>query len=212
MDIDFAEVEQELCRIPEITAARIVTEGGRPVEVHILASASKHAKQVVRDVQSVAIATFGLELDRRMISVVQLDAADGKSEAEMAPNRIAVDGVTVSRSATRGKAEVILRQGDQKFVGSYEGSAATSITLRLVALATLDALRQIEPAAEHADVEAATCVHLADRTVAVTSIVFVITPDEEVISGSAVVRTAGEHDAIARAVLDATNRRLAQLH
>src|SRR5256885_16510397 len=71
--IDYAEVERELCRIPEVNAARIVTNADElPVEVHILASPEKHAKQVVRDIQSVAMASFGLDLDRRLISVVPL--------------------------------------------------------------------------------------------------------------------------------------------
>src|SRR5256885_16601009 len=66
VNLDYAEVERELCRIPEVTAARIVVNGdGRPTEVHVLASPDKHAKQVVRDIQSVAMATFGLTLDRR---------------------------------------------------------------------------------------------------------------------------------------------------
>src|SRR3954471_6081038 len=77
-DLDLREVERELCRLPEVNAARIVEdEAGRPVEVHILASRDKHAKQIVRDVQSVAMATFGLELDRRVVSVVQLEGGVG---------------------------------------------------------------------------------------------------------------------------------------
>ena len=62
-----------------------------------------------------------------------------------------------------------------------------------------------------ADVETASIIRLGERAVAVTTIVVVVPPYEEVISGSAVVRPAGEFDAIARSVLDATNRRLPQL-
>src|SRR5437764_15375091 len=77
-ELDLREVEKELCRVPEVSAARIVEdEIGRPVEVHILSSRDKHAKQIVRDVQSVAMATFGLELDRRLVSVVQLEGGTG---------------------------------------------------------------------------------------------------------------------------------------
>src|SRR3954466_14762000 len=77
-ELDLREVERELCRLPEVNAARIVEdEIGRPIEIHILASRDKHAKQIVRDVQSVAMATFGLELDRRLVSVVQLEGGAG---------------------------------------------------------------------------------------------------------------------------------------
>ncbi len=83
-DEDVLELEKELCRLPEISAARVVTdEGGRPTEVHILADTTKHAKQVVRDVQSVALASFGIELDRRIVSVVQL----GTSAERERPSR-----------------------------------------------------------------------------------------------------------------------------
>ena len=80
------ELERELCRLPEISAARVVVDGsGRPTEVHILADTAKHAKQVVRDVQSVALASFGIELDRRIVSVVQLGGAtNGNGHTEVA--------------------------------------------------------------------------------------------------------------------------------
>jgi hypothetical protein len=41
--------------------------------------------------------------------------------------------------------------------------------------------------------------------------VFVVPPHEDVVSGSALVRGANETEAVARSVLDATNRRLPQL-
>ena len=73
-DTELAVIEKELCRLPAVNAARIVADDiGRPKELHILASAEKSPKQIARDVQSVAMATFGMEIDHRIISVVQLD-------------------------------------------------------------------------------------------------------------------------------------------
>lgn len=219
--VDVDELEGELCRIPEVTAARIVADGdGQISEVHILSLPSKHAKQVVRDVQSVAMATFGLDLDRRVVSVVQLDAVatssisggDGDDLLNGDPSaRTNVEAVTADRSGLQCTARVVLTQGDQRATGTAEGLVATSSVQRLVAQATIAALRHLEPAAVRADVETATIIRLGERAVAVATVVIVVPPYEEVISGSAVVRPAGEFDAIVRAVLDATNRRLAQL-
>ena len=47
--------------------------------------------------------------------------------------------------------------------------------------------------------------------IAVVTVVFVTPPSEQLVSGSAIVRPQQENDAIARAVLDATNRRMAYL-
>jgi hypothetical protein len=208
--VEWGRVEAELCRIAEVTAARVVADGaGRAVEVHVLATPDKHAKQIVRDIQSVAMATFGVELDRRIISVVQLDRAATASLRD--PSRIVVDSVVTAREGLQCSVAVQLRRDSERAAGKTESTIATSAILRGVAQATLEALRVIEPNAERLDVEHAAIVRLGDRSVAVVSVVFLVPPYEEVVTGSAVVREMGDHDAVARAVLDATNRRLAQL-
>lgn len=218
---DLEVLERELQRVPEITAARIVADStGVITEVHILSLPTKHAKQVVRDVQSVAMARFGLDLDRRIVSVVQLDGvatssvvtADDLDDDDSQPlGRITVEGVTAVRSGMQCTAQVVLTRGNEKATGVTEGLGATGTTLRLVAQATVSALRQLEPAATKADVETATIVHLGDRRVAITNVVVAVPPYEEIIAGSAIVHAAGDLDAVARAVLDATNRRLPHL-
>ena len=217
-ELDLREVEKELCRLPEVNAARIVEdEIGRPVEVHILASRDKHAKQIVRDVQSVAMATFGLELDRRLVSVVQLEGGTGDERVVTegighgGGHRVLIGGITAERHGLRTTVRVTLDQGGEEATGMIEGSIASSARYRLVAHATLEALRQLVPSAECADVEMATVLRVGQRDVAVCNVVFVNPPAEEVVSGSAVVRETGDQEAVARAVLDALNRRLPRL-
>ncbi|HMC53079.1 MAG TPA: hypothetical protein VKI64_09995 [Acidimicrobiales bacterium] len=239
--IEAIELEHELCRIPGVTAARVVMDPEDvPVEVHVLATTDKHAKQLVRDVQSVAITTFGLDIDRRVVSVVQLDQVSGTSTgsgaagaaagatqngdqvdpgaaaaagplASAEPERLAVEGVGLSVEGLRTAISVTLRQRGRRVVGSREGSSSPTTVMRLVAQATLDALQEVLPAAERADVDAVRIVRLGDRSVAIATIVVVVPSYEEVLAGAAVVRASGEHDAMARAILDATNRRLPRL-
>jgi hypothetical protein len=81
------DLEAELCRLPDVVAARIVSDAAdRPVEVHVLAHIGKHPKQVVRDVQSVALASFGIDVDRRIVSVVQLRPEDDEDTVGFAPS------------------------------------------------------------------------------------------------------------------------------
>jgi hypothetical protein len=215
---DVLELERELCRLPEISAARVVTDDtGRPTEVHILADTAKHAKQVVRDVQSVALASFGIELDRRIVSVVQLgSSANGNGHPEVteeaAPGfRPVLVNSTAEVSGLRSLVRVTLAGGDNESVGFAEGSIASTARDRLVATATVDALRQLEPAAECIDVDSAQIVRVGAHDVAIVTVVFVLPPGEQLVSGSAIVRQHSEADAVVRAVLDATNRRLPSL-
>src|SRR5437762_7656775 len=70
------ELEAAILRIQGIQAARVVAgPGGRVSEVHVLAGRERGAKQLVRDVQSVILTNFGVDIDYRTVSVVQLDEA-----------------------------------------------------------------------------------------------------------------------------------------
>ncbi len=217
MDVDLAEVERELSRIPEVTAVRMVTDQfERPVEVHVLATPAKHPKQVVRDIQSVAKVSFDMELDHRVISVVQLDSGtlpdtvggSMTTATAVEDDRITVSTVSTSRNGLRCTARVGLRRSEIEEIGEAEGTVASGNINVLVARATLDALSRHDPRAGRLDVEAAALQHLGTRSFATASIVLLNPPYEEVLLGSAPVRAAGPEDAIARAVLDATNRRL----
>jgi hypothetical protein len=213
-DDEVLELERELCRLPDVSAARVVTDDiGRPTEVHILAHGVKHPKQVVRDVQSVALASFGIELDRRIVSVVQLHTdtvvIDGPQPA--APDRPVLVHVASEITGLRSLVRVTLARAGDESVGFAEGSVATTARHRLVAAATVDALRQLQTAAECLDIDSAQVVRVGVHDVAIVTVVFVIPPAEQMVSGSAIVRDHKDADALVRAVLDATNRRLGSL-
>ncbi len=274
MDLDLVAVERELCRIPDVRAARLVAGAdGYPVEIHVLAAPGKAAKQIVRDVQSVTMASFGLDIDHRIVSVVQLEEPGGSesrptiasappsptpatesttesttesatnhrpapapAEAEpavaapeptprLAPHhnlvqltntpattRTVVERVVASRSEGDYECEVTLRRAADLVTGRAEGSVAASAAYRLVAEATLAALSELGQLDRSVHVETATVFEVSGRPVAFVTVVVVHRPYEELLSGSAPVRSGGQHEAIVRAVLDATNRRFAGQH
>lgn len=208
-ELDLTEVEREICRLPDVSIVRLVAESdGRVSEVHVVAHPGKHPKQIVRDVQSIALASFGLELDRRVISVVQLGGNVLEDTSTLQP-RPSIVAITAEASGMRSLVRVTLALDDEEAVGFAEGSIATTARHRLVALATVDALRQLEAAAECVDIDHAQVIRIGAHDVAVVTVVYVIPPAEQLVSGSAIVRPQQEADAVARAVLDATNRRLA---
>jgi hypothetical protein len=206
-DPEAAALEAELCRLPDVVAARLVAdEIGRPLEIHVLAHTGKHAKQIVRDVQSVALASFGVDIDRRIVSVVQLTPNGDSAPAPPAPTRIKAQGIDVSTTGLRTSIRVTL-SSDGHATGFAEGAAAATIRPRLVAAATLDALRQLEPAASRLDVVGAEVTRVGTHDVALGTVVAVEASTETHLAGSAIVHQSSD-DALVRAVLDAVNRRL----
>lgn len=213
-DAELRNLEDELCRLGGVLAVRIVGDrSGRPVEVHVLSDQSKPPKQTVRDIRSVAHTMFGIELDHRIVSVAQLDTndADTPSGIVLPPNdnRVKVTGVHADSDGYRTEIRVTLVDGDRDHTGYAEGSVAAIARPQLVASATLDALRQIEPAADAIHLASAEISRSGTNRVAVVTVVYVEPPMELFVSGSAIVRRDRD-DAIARALLDATNRRIAR--
>ena len=209
---DLRELEDEIARLSGIHAVRVVGDrSGRPIEVHVLADGTKPAKQTVRDIRAVAQTVFGWDLDHRIVSVAQLksDGDDGTEGADAGRQdiRVKVISTSVEQIGVRAEARVVLSEGDDEHTGYAEGSAATIARPQLIATAALDALRQIDSGAEAVHVGSAEISRTPTGRVALVTVIYVDPPAELVVSGSAVVRQDRD-DAIARAVLDATNRRL----
>lgn len=214
--LELQVLEEELCRLSGVLAVRVVGDRiGRPIEVHVLADNSKPAKQTVRDVRSVAQTVFGLELDHRIVSVAQFDTNESdESPTQSAParteTRVRVESVRFDSQGVRATAQVVLAAGEQQQSGFAEGSVAAIGRPQLIAAATLDALRQVEPAADAVHLSAADIARVGKNRIAVVTVVWVEPPLELPMSGSAVVRRDRD-DAIARALLDAVNRRISRL-
>jgi hypothetical protein len=211
---ELRELEDELCRLSGVHAVRVVGDRtGRPVEVHVLADPSKPAKQTVRDVRAVAQTVFGIELDHRIVSVAQLNTNDENTpvgiELPRTEVRARVGSINIEAVGLRAHVRVVLVEHDRELTGYAEGSVASVARPQLVAAAALDAIRQGEPAAEAIHITNAEISRIGSSRVAVVTVVYVDPPTELIVSGSAVVRRDRD-DAVARALLDATNRRLAR--
>lgn len=68
-------LQEELQRIPAVRSARVIGND-QPSEIHLVATGERSAKQLVRDVQSLSAAGFGMTIDHRIVSVVQLEDED----------------------------------------------------------------------------------------------------------------------------------------
>jgi hypothetical protein len=222
------ELEDSLRHIPGVKAASVVTgPDAVPTEVHVLATPGKAAKQVVRDVQSLALARYDIEIDHRIVSVVQMgddevrtvepevNGSSASKEADPEQDtddsdpvvRPAIAAIMVRSGHGETQASVTLAIGDQLFEGESKGPAGQSHRSRLVALATLDAVAEL--LGQPCEVESASIVHTGLREVAL-SVLTVMVPrtGEQVLTGSAAVR-GDDADAVARSVLAALNRQLA---
>ena len=135
--MDIVAFQEKIGRIEGVEAARVVFGNGHISEIHVLARRTKPPKQLVRDVQSLSQALYGEEIDRRVVSVVQL--ADGDLEGGFRP---ALVDVAETLEGSRAEVTVSLRWENEILSGTSTGAAAASTRARQIAEATLDAVRQ----------------------------------------------------------------------
>ena len=132
-----------------------------PSEIHIVTTRDRPPKQVVRDVQSLATAGFGLSIDHRIVSVVQLDqdsleAPAGPSAGEeVAPpprpepeadqvQRPLVERVVLANEGEGGSVTVALRWPDGRVTeGSAPAGATRETRASSAAAAVVEALRSV---------------------------------------------------------------------
>ncbi|RJQ55074.1 MAG: hypothetical protein C4521_03150 [Actinobacteria bacterium] len=202
-ELDYTDVENTLCQIREVKAARFVLSRERQVEeLHVLASTGKNPRQLVRDIESALMASYGLAIDHKKISIAQLGREDISQES-LRPRIISVRS---GSSGTREQVAVVLEMDGRELMGEAEGPASQTGRLRLLAQATLNAVVQFGENFSFA-LEDVHIVPMGHERVAVSCVVLVTPMGEHSFSGSAVVRQ-NEKDSVVRATLDALNRRL----
>jgi len=234
------ELEDAIRQIPGVRAASVVTDPqSRPTEVHVLASPGKPAKQVVRDVQSLAMAQYDIDLDHRIVSVVQIEdeaaedvlgeGSEANADATGPTGDPAPVGATPPHSEVLDEVEAaarpVITEITLRSTGS-EAEAEVSLTFggsNFTGLATgagapsqrprLVAQATLIALAEllglPADVESASVVDTGTNPVALVVLTISIPRLGAQSVAGSAVVRGDEADAVARAVLAALNRRLA---
>ena len=182
-----------------------MAEHGDVDEIHLLARPTKPPKQLVRDVQTLSQVLFGLPLDRRVVSVVQL--ADADIDLTARPELVDVSEIVGPATA---EVTVTLRWHDDLLRGEMKGSASLVTRPRRIAQAAIDAICSGLNSGAAADVASIDVIELSGHRIAVAQVILVTEGAERELVGSAYA-DEDETKAIVRAVLDSLNRFLPSL-
>lgn len=134
------EFQEALLKIPQVRKATVSgTPEQGPREIHVVTTADRSPKQTVRDVQSLAAAVFGVRIDHRIVSVVQIE--DVPEEGRDSANRVAIERVGVGTRAGSEWVDVELRWPDgETSQGTGVSGRSRENRARAAATATLECL------------------------------------------------------------------------
>lgn len=135
--VDPKKLESIISQISGVTAVRVVPDGDSLREIHVIADSAKNPKQIVRDVETAILASTGLRIDRKIISVAQM-----AGEIQSKPTYV----VSSLRTEDLGKnlrVIVNIEHGDEEFEGVAEGPKTSIQKLKTAATAVINALDEL---------------------------------------------------------------------
>lgn len=197
------DIEEAIVALDGIQAVRLVPGDKRPVdELHVVVTPDRDPKQTVRDLQSLLIANYRIDIDRRVISVVQLPSGSGQRLRDGLP-RVQLQSVNIEVRGAETSVTVELSQGETRVLGCV-GPITAGDDITTTAEATLDAVGEVLE--EHTvRLEGAAITSVGPHEMAIVVVTASNRRTRATLTGSAAVMRYPP-DAVARAVLDATNR------
>ncbi len=213
-DAPLAEIERAIANLVGVEAVRLVVGGNGVIDgVHIAMGPAWRADTLRRDVQALLLHRFDLHVDPATIHVAQRpqqprSQPSQPSQASQPPappapprQRPALDEVRVVLRADATSVNVELHNGDGPLHGSATLDQPDSLPAAVVA-ATLAAVGgAVDQSLEPVTVDV---VDVGGDKIAIATVVASDGRSDQRLTGSALVRGHVE-DALARAVLDATN-------
>jgi hypothetical protein len=212
-----------------VEGASVQAEGDEIREIHILTRSSRPPKQIVRDVQTVLLTSFGRSIDYRVVSVAYaksepeerrsddhprevaaVTVAPEESRREGASDTVAADRIRFSSvnlfvSGPRTQAQVELRWKGLSRMGSASGWSTRDGAYRLVAQATLAGVQEFLEGEVAFGIQDVDFVRLGRRRVALVALALLAHRQEKTLVGSCAVEQDVQQ-AVVLATLAALNR------
>ncbi len=204
-NISASDIESVILSLSDIVSVSVIlNSSGKIEEIHILTNSRKSPKQIVRDVESALIAKFNIELDHKKISVAQTHF---ESPVKYENARLKFTEVLISMNGSTGEATVRLSRDDNVYSGTTSGYCSNQNQFRLIASATLNAVKSSIEKDFQFILEDLTIISLGGKDVVVVLVNMITDRGEEYLTGSAIVKQ-DIWRAVVNATLASVNRRI----
>ncbi|MBN4050803.1 MAG: hypothetical protein COA82_07740 [Alkaliphilus sp.] len=200
------EIEKVLSDILGVISTKVVINENEIVELHVMATIDRNPKQISRDIQSILFVNFNINCDHKKISIAQVN----HSTVLKSDKRIEIDELFYTTSGNLFKVGVSLTQNGTTFRSEKEGLNTTTNSSKIIANATLEALRQIIGSSIDFIAEDVDKITIGKNEIIVVAITVVLNRIEETLLGTSIVH-GDIKKSIVKATLDAVNRKIVKL-
>ncbi|MBW9156782.1 hypothetical protein [Clostridium tagluense] len=200
--MDFDIFSEMINKLNGVTSTKIIHQDNDIQEIHILANTLRAPKQIVRDIESILLTSFNYRIDRKVISIAQIETEDCD------PIKIIkFGGISLNVQPNMLECSVKLLYEEEEFFVTQVGIKTVANRKKIVAKATIDAVEKILGQVFIFDVQDVISTTNRDITFISVLVNMVINESEETMVGSAIVKN-DINEAIAKATLVAINGRV----
>lgn len=200
--MDFMAFQETINKIEGVISSKVITNNNELTELHVLANNMRSPKQIVRDIETAIITIFDYKIDRKLISVAQIE-----TEYDEKLKRIKFEGITLTTNDNTAECTVSLIYEEQDYSVSQTGIKTMANKKKIVADTTIKVIEKILGQAALFDIQDVH-IHTSGNVSFVTVLVNMVTRgNEETMVGSAIVKN-DLNEAISKATLGAINRRV----
>lgn len=196
-------VENTVKKLESIVTCKII-EGQDSIlsEIHVVSNGKRSAKQLVRDIQSLIIATYNIPVDHKTISIAEIPEYKLKANK----NRIKIISVSHDNTGDRATIRIVLERNDEIFENSSRGINAGRNIDRMLVDTTLKTVEQACGYQETFVLEDIKSVNFSTAN-SIVVIIGVYNGTEQRFCGSSLVGQDYKQSVV-KATLDAINRYL----
>lgn len=200
--MNFSEFQGVINRINGIISSKINVENDELTEIHILASNSRSPKQIVRDIESSILASFDYRVDRKIISIAQI-----QSEESTTNKRIKFAGISMNSFENTVECSVKLLHDEEEFCETLTGIKTISNRKKIVADTTIKVIEKIIGKQSMFEIQDVMVFSKNDISFVTVLVIIICNDLEETLVGSVIINS-DVNEAIVKATLDAVNRRV----
>lgn len=194
-------IEKNLEKIESVISCKIILGEKDIDEIHIVSNGTRSAKQIARDIQSVLIATYDIQIDYKKISIAQIF----DESLKRAESRLKLAAVSHDNLGTRAAVKVSISNSKDTYENSLSGINSNRNIERMLVDATL---KSVEEALGYDDtfiMEDVRTVPISNEKAVLVIVMAMLDGFEQRLCGSCLIKNDYK-EAVVKATLDAVNR------
>lgn len=200
--MNIKEMEQFINQVKSVISSKIVIDNESNIEeIHVLSNTNRGPKQISRDIQTILVSKFGVDIDYKKISIAQID----EGTVDGSDFRLRLGKIEYTTSGNRTLVKVVLEKDDKFYEGEVSGISTLNNSRRMLVSATLKAVEKFIGIEDNLIYEDVKVINLAGKEAVITAVVFLASFGEQLLSGCAFVNRDMK-EAIVKSTLDAVNR------